>query len=383
MRHGHSIFPLHLHVARLAPLLVGLLLAPGAFAVDSVLPQGMNGFGKSAAGLQRVQEHAQEQAQENAQANAQPEARVPRARLDVDALMSAVVRVKMKAIEGARSSATLGASREGSGVVIDERGHILTIGYIVTEADSIEVVTNGNRTVPAILAAYDHASGFGLLRATSALHVTPMALGNSDALAVREPVMILPAGGQESAMRASVMSRRQFTGSWEYLLETAIFTSPPTMQWAGAALVNREGKLVGIGSLLLQELTEGKPEQGNMAIPIDLLEPILDDLVRLGRSDGPPRPWVGLFAQEVEGRPVVGGLAASGPADRAGVRLGDVVLEVAGRPVKTLVELFRAIWACGPAGVEIPLTVYRKGARLEVMLKSSDRNLLMKKPALH
>ncbi len=384
MRHGHSIFPLHLHVARLAPLLVGLLLAPGAFAVDSVLPQGMNGFGKSAAGLQRVQEHAQEQAQENAQANAQPEARVPRARLDVDALMSAVVRVKMKAIEGARSSATLGASREGSGVVIDERGHILTIGYIVTEADSIEVVTNGNRTVPAILAAYDHASGFGLLRATSALHVTPMALGNSDALAVREPVMILPAGGQESAMRASVMSRRQFTGSWEYLLETAIFTSPPTMQWAGAALVNREGKLVGIGSLLVRDAVEpGTPQPGNMFVPVDTVKSVLAELIAKGRRDAPAMPWIGLATEESQGRLFVVRVSPEGPADKAGLRPGDIVMGVGADSVGSQAEFYRRLWAQGAAGTEVKLKVLQGPNLRDVGIRSIDRQAYFKdKPSL-
>jgi serine protease Do len=190
-------------------------------------------------------------------------------------MISAVVRVKMKAIAGARSNSSLGATREGTGVVIDDKGHILTIGYIVIEADSIEVTTYDGRTVPATLVGYDHATGFGLLRATLPLKVKPMALGEPAQLEVRDPVMILPAGGREAATFAYVVSRRAFAGSWEYMLDSAIFTAPPTMQWAGAALVDRDGKLVGLGSLLVRDTVEpGSPLPGNMFVPVDLLKPI-------------------------------------------------------------------------------------------------------------
>ncbi len=302
---------------------------------------------------------------------------------DLGKVLDAVVQVRSEVPEDAYTASFLGTERLGSGVVIREDGLVLTVGYLVTEASSVWLTNNRGQAVPAHPLAHDGATGFGLVLPLAPLATPVLPRGSARTLGLGDPLIVAGHGGRAHALKAKLVARREFAGYWEYVLDDALFSAPAHPQWGGTAVVDRDGMLVGIGSLLLQELTEGKPEQGNMAIPIDLLEPILDDLVRLGRPDGPPRPWVGLFAQEVEGRPVVGGLAASGPADRAGVRLGDVVLEVAGRPVKTLVELFRAIWACGPAGVEIPLTVHRKGARLEVMLKSSDRNLLMKKPALH
>lgn len=374
MRNRHSIFPPRLNASPLAPLrvalvaLIGLLPAPSAPAVDSLPREATNVSGRSSPGLLPVQ----------------AEARAPRARLDVDALMGAVVRVKMKAVEGARSSATLGPSREGSGVVIDERGHILTIGYIVTEADSIEVVTIGNRTVAATLAAYDHASGFGLLRATSPLGVAPMALGNSDALAVREPVMILPAGGQETAMLASVMSRRQFTGSWEYLLEAAIFTSPPTMQWAGAALVNREGKLVGIGSLLVRDTVEpGIPLPGNMFVPVETVKPVLAELIDKGRRNAPAMPWIGLATEESQGRLFVVRVSPEGPAEKAGLRPGDIVMGVGADSVGSQAEFYRRLWAQGAAGTEVRLKVLQGPNLRDIGIRSIDRQAYFKdKPSL-
>src|SRR5439155_22699854 len=214
---------------------------------------------------------------------------------EAEEMLAAVVRVRMKAIPNARSNTTLGSSREGTGVVIDERGHIVTIGYIVIEADSIEITTRDERTVPATLVGYDHASGFGLLRSGAPLGVKPMPMGLAADLAMREAVMVLPAGGRDAASLAYVVSKRKFAASWEYLLETAIFTAPATSQWAGAALVSREGKLVGIGSLYVRETLEGGSQvPGNMFVPIDLLKPILADLVEKGRRSGPARPCLGL-----------------------------------------------------------------------------------------
>ena len=225
---------------------------------------------------------------------------------EAEEMLGAVVRVRMKAIPDARSNTTLGPSREGTGVVIDERGHIVTIGYIVIEADSIEITTRDERTVPATLIGYDHASGLGLLRSGTPLGVKPMPMGQAADLATREPVMILPAGGREAANLAYVVSKRKFAASWEYLLDTAIFTAPPTLQWAGAALVSREGKLVGIGSLYVRETQErGSEIPGNMFVPIDLLKPILADLIEKGRRSGPARPWLGLATEELHGHLLV------------------------------------------------------------------------------
>jgi S1-C subfamily serine protease len=288
--------------------------------------------------------------------------------------LSAVVRVKMRAVADARSNATLGPTREGSGIVI-EPDYVLTIGYLVIEPDAIEVTTVNDRTLPATLAGYDHATGFGLLRIQGSLGVKPLGLGDSGALSVREPVIVVPHGGREAASLAFVMSKRQFTGSWEYLLESAIFTAPPTMTWAGAALVNRQLRLVGVGSLLVRDTVEpGTPEPGNMFVPTDLLKPILAELKANGRTAGPQRPWLGLNSEEINGRLLVSRVSPEGPAARAGVRQGDVILAVAGQPVTTHVELYRRVWSLGAAGVEVPLRVGSGPEERDVRVKSIDRS---------
>jgi serine protease Do len=291
-----------------------------------------------------------------------------------EVLLSAVVRVKMKAIPGARSNSSLGEIRDGSGVVIDERGYIVTIGYIVIEADAIEITTQDNKTVPATLVGYDHASGFGLLKASVPLGVMPMPMGQSADLALREPVMILPAGGREMASFAYVVSRRTFAGSWEYLLDNAIFTSPPTLHWAGAALVNHDGKLVGIGSLLVRDTGEpGTPLPGNMFVPIELLKPILADLIEIGRRKEPPRPWLGLATEEAQGRLFVTRVSPDGPADRAGVRPGDIVIGVGGDAVGGHEEFYRKMWSLGAAGTEVPLKILQGAELREIKVRSIDR----------
>ncbi|MBI2318705.1 MAG: serine protease [Betaproteobacteria bacterium] len=288
--------------------------------------------------------------------------------------LSAIVRVKMKGIPGARSNETLGSSREGTGVVIDDKDHILTIGYIVMEADSIEVTTQDSRTMAATLAAYDHQSGFALLRASAPLKVKPMALGDSARLEASEPVMVLPSGGREEASIAYVVAKRQFTGSWEYLLDSAIFTTPPILKWAGAALVNHDGKLVGIGSLLVRDtLHPGQPLPGNMFVPIDILKPILPDLIARGKRSEPPRPWLGLATEPVQGRLFVTRVSPEGPADRAGVKAGDIVIGVGSASVSTHEDLYRKVWALGSAGVEVPLRMLQGADLRELKLRSIDR----------
>ncbi len=289
-------------------------------------------------------------------------------------LVGAVVRVRARALDDARSNATLGRMREGSGVVIDGEGHVLTIGYLVIEPDAIEITTAANRTVPAVLVGYDHATGFGLLKAQAPLDVKPLVLGDSAALAVQDPVMVVPAFGRESASMAQVVSKRPFTGSWEYLLEMALFTAPHNPVWSGAALVNRKLELVGIGSLQVADATgEGVLAPGNMFVPIDLVKPILADLKTKGRAAGAQRPWLGMSTEEVRGRLVVTRVSPEGPADLAGVKQGDVVVAVGGDGVKTLADLYRRMWSMGNAGVDVPLTIATAGATREVRVRSIDR----------
>jgi serine protease Do len=300
----------------------------------------------------------------------------PRAMSDkqAEALLAAVVKIKMKALSDARSNATLGPSREGSGVIIDDRGHILTIGYLVIEADAIEVTTAEGKTSPATLVGYDHATGFGLLRAALPLGVKPIDMGASGQLALREPVMVAPHGGREFVSLAYVVSKRQFTGSWEYLLDSAIFTSPPTFTWAGSALISREGKLVGIGSLLVRDSAEaGTPLPGNMFVPIDLLKPILVDLIEKGRVSGPPRPWLGMATEELQGRLFVTRVSPEAPADKAGIQRGDIIVGVGADSVTTHAELYQKLWSLGQAGAEVPLKVLQGANVKEMKVRSIDR----------
>ena len=289
-------------------------------------------------------------------------------------VLGSVVRVRTRALPDARSNATLGSTREGSGVIIDDRGHILTIGYLVIEADAIEVTTADGKTSPATLVGYDHATGFGLLRATLPLVAHPIDLGVSAELALREPVMVAPHGGRESISLAYVVSKRQFAGSWEYLLDSAIFISPPTLAWAGSALISREGKLVGIGSLLVRDSEEeGTPLPGNMFVPIDLFKPILRELIDKGRVSGPSRPWLGMATEELQGRLFVTRVSPQAPADKAGVRRGDIVVGVGADAVTTQVEFYRKLWSLGPAGTEVPLKVLQGASVKEIKVHSIDR----------
>ena len=314
-------------------------------------------------------------AQDQGQPGSKSPLQTPRIEADTQATLSAVVHIRMKALAGARSSETLGAQREGTGVVIDELGHVLTIGYVVNEAESIEITTQENRTVPATLAGYDHATGLSVLRAMAPLEgVTPMPFGSADALAVREPVMVLPHGGRAAASLGYVVSKRKFTASWEYLLESALFVSPPTMQWAGAALVNREGRLVGIGSLLLRAVDDSQPVPGNMFVPVDALKPVLKDLIANGRRTEAARPWLGLGTEELQGHLFVTNVTRDGPAAKAGIQRGDILVGVGRDAVRNHEDFYRRLWSLGAAGTEIPLRLLQGAEIKEVIVRSMDRN---------
>ncbi len=293
--------------------------------------------------------------------------------VDPDALLSAVVKVRAKIIPNARSLATLGPQREGSGILIRD-GYVLTIGYLVIESETVEVSNAEGKAVPATVAGYDHASGFGLLRLVAPLGGKPLALGDSSALAERDPVMIAAHGGKEGVSVAYVVSRRPFSGSWEYLLDSAIYTYPPVTNWSGAALISPRGELVGIGSLIVADaMTPGTQSPGNMFVPIDLLKPILADLMERGRASGPVRPWLGMNTEELRGRLFVSRVSPESPADRAGLRQGDIVIGVGGEEVSSLADFYRKIWARGPAGIEVPVRILQGTQVKDVSVKTIDR----------
>jgi serine protease Do len=288
-------------------------------------------------------------------------------------LLSGVVQVKAKILPNARSLETLGAQRQGSGALVRE-GYVLTIGYLVIEAESIEVTGADGKSVPATLAGYDHASGFGLLRLVGRLAGKPLALGESAALEERAPAMIASFGGRDGVNLVYIVSRRPFSGSWEYQLDSAIYTYPPVQNWSGAALIGAKGELLGIGSLVVGDAGgQGTQSPGNMFVPIDLLKPIFEDLVAKGRAAGPLRPWLGLNAEEMRGRLFVARVSPEGPAERAGLKSGDIVIGVGADEVTSLAELYRKVWARGEAGVEVPLRVLQGMQVKEITVRSIDR----------
>ena len=301
-------------------------------------------------------------------------AALPAAAQNIQDLLAAVVKVKTQVPGDARTADTLGREREGSGIVIDQAGLVLTIGYLMVEAQGAEVTSADGRTVPAQVVGYDHESGFGLLRTLPPLKVKPMAFGRSADLKERDPVLIMSQGGSDMAAPAFVVSKRPFAGSWEYLLDEAIFTAPAHPAWSGAALLDSEGKLVGVGSLIVGDAMGGSMHMpGNMFVPIDRLKPILGDLIADGRVVGPAKPWLGLNTEEFRGRLFVTRVTPDSPAEKAGIKRGDVILGIAGQTPTDLADFYRKIWARGPAGVGVPLSVLQGTEPREITLQSVDR----------
>ena len=278
---------------------------------------------------------------------------------DLDDLLAAVVRVKTNIEPDGRTVGTLGREREGSGVLIDTEGLVLTIGYLMVEAHAAEIGLQDGRTVPASVVGYDHETGFGLLRAIVPPKIPPLELGSSADLSVGDPVLVASFGGPAMAAPARVSARRAFAGSWEYLLEDAIFTTPAHPEWSGAALISREGKLVGVGSLVVNDARSGNTGPSNMFVPVERLAPILGDLLAQGRSSKAGRPWLGLTTNEVDGELVIARVIPGSPAEQAGVRAGDVVVGVDGERPTDLADFYRKVWAL----VQLRETCWLSGCR--------------------
>jgi len=305
------------------------------------------------------------------------------ARFDLDAALDSMVLLRAEVPEDAFTAGILGTERIGNGVVIRDDGLVLTIGYLITEATTIWLNTNKGAAVAGHALAYDQPTGFGLVQPLGKLGVPALARGTAASCRVGDDVVVAGHGGRKHALRAKLIAKREFAGYWEYVLDEALFTAPAHPHWSGAALIGGEGRLLGVGSLMVQEESAGRTVQGNMIGPIDLLEPILEDMLKHSRARRPVRPWLGVYATEVTGHVVVSGLASGGPAERSGVQVGDIVMEVSGERVGGLADLFRKIWSIGPAGVEVPLTLVREGAVSRIQVRSADRQDLLKKPALH
>ena len=303
---------------------------------------------------------------------------------DLDAALASVLHISSTVPETAFSAATLGTERAGNAVLIRDTGIVLTIGYLVNEADSIWLRTGDGRVVPAHVMGIDQTTGFAVLQALGRLDVPAMPLGDSDMAQLGERMVVAGGGGRQRSVAARVVARQQFAGYWEYLVDDAIFTAPSHPNWGGTAVIGAQGELLGIGSLQLEQSRgKGITENINMSVPINLLKPVLEDLITLGQPNRPPRPWLGVYATEVEDRVILMGITDRGPGKKADLRVGDVVLAVEGKPVVTLANFYTRLWKLGNAGVEARLSILRDGQQKDVKVITADRNRVANSPRLH
>ena len=287
--------------------------------------------------------------------------------------LDAILGLRAEIPRDARTANTLGRVREGSAIVIDNAGLALTIGYLVLEASEVSLFDAGGRTIPASVVAYDHETGFGLVRALLPLDVTPLPIAADADATEGDPLLVVSRVGRLEGTQVMLADRRVFAGYWEYLLDEALFTSPGHGQFGGAALIDPAGRLVGVGSLRVSSTTsDGRPSPGNMFVPVDLLPPILGDMLALGHA-GQAKPWLGITSRESPEGVVLGGVTAGGPAAQAGLLPGDRVVAVGEAPVGTLETLYRSVWQLGDPGVTVPLKVERGERMLDVEVRSIDR----------
>ena len=302
--------------------------------------------------------------------------------MDLDQTLQSVVAVHASSPEDGFTAGILGTERTGSGVVIGESGLVLTIGYLIAEAESVWLTSADGRVTPAHALAYDQETGFGLAQALSRFELPALDLGQASETELGDPV-ILAGGGGSQFVRGNIVGKQEFAGYWEYLLDEAIFTAPAHPMWGGAGLIGSDGKLLGVGSLLVQQRTQrGQVQDINMSVPIDLLPPILNDLVTYGQVNKPPRPWLGVYSAESEGKVVVVDVAEPGPAAAGGLRRGDVISGVRDLDVRSLADFYRKVWSSGPAGTEVPIEVVRDNRTMWLRIKSADRGSYLKKPRL-
>ncbi len=298
--------------------------------------------------------------------------------------LQSLVSVRTRIPDDAMTASVLGTERSGHGVVINDQGLILTIGYVVTEAESVWLVDHAGTTLPGHVVAYDQASGFGLVQALGKLQLPAIPIGRSASIKVGQPMLLAGADGISETLKVNIAAVNEFAGYWEYLLDAAIFTTPAHPSWGGAALIGEDGQLYGIGSLILQTVnSKNDAQSANMVIPIDLLTPILDDLLMFGKRNEPARPWLGWFVHDTRDGPSVAGIAEESPADIAGLLSGDLIIEINGKPVNDLPELYRCVWGSGEAGVDVEVLFERDGEQLATTVQSVDRSARLKSASLH
>lgn len=298
----------------------------------------------------------------------------PAAAQSLEDLIASVVRLKAHINPDGQTVSGLGRERTGSAIVIDPDGLVLTIGYLMVEAFAAEVIANDGRTVPATVVGYDHETGFGLLRTLTPLKAKPLAFGKYADVKENDNVVVASGGGSDNVARATIVSKREFIGNWEYALKEAYFTTPPHHSWSGAALISREGKLLGVGSLIVGDASGAKIHMpGNMFVPVDQLMPILGDLIADGRPAGPGRPWLGLTTDEGSGRLVVNRVTSGSPAEKAGIQRGNIIVGINGETPTNLTDFYQKLWSKGEAGTVVALDVMQDNAVRKVEVKSINR----------
>ena len=302
---------------------------------------------------------------------------------NLEKTLNAIVSITAIIPEDAMTAEALGTERSGNGVIMDD-GLILTIGYLVTEADTIWLTLSDGTVVPGHVLGCDQATGFCLIQALAHLNQSGLKLGDSSLLEVGEDVIVCGFGGLDHAIAAQVVAKKEFVGYWEYLLDEAIFTAPIHGRWGGTAVVNKFGDIVGIGSLQVQHSSlDRNASDWNMVVPINLLKPVFEDLKTIGRRASPARPWLGIYAADLNNKILVAGITSGGPADRTDLAIGDRILSVNECKVFDLAQFFRCIWSLGNAGADIPLRIQREGHTLDIIIASADRFDLLKKPTIH
>ncbi|MDP6428103.1 MAG: S1C family serine protease [Rhodospirillales bacterium] len=303
---------------------------------------------------------------------------------DLDNALASVLRLGSEVPEEAFSARTLGTERQGNGIKIDDDNFILTIGYLVVDASRIVLNGRGGQEAEAELVGYSHETGLAVIHALQPLDLPSLPIGGADDLKEKEAIIIAPYGGAQHSISGAVASRREFAGSWEYMLDRAIFTTPIHPNWSGAALIRGDGKLAGVGSLWVNDAEKGKKDsQGNMFVPIDLLKPIYEDLITVGRARGPMRPWIGMYTAEAMGRLFVSGIIPDGPSEMAGVEAGDLITGINDQAVTSLVDMYGKLWASGEAGVEVLINLRRDGEDIDIAVKSESRYTFMDRRRSH
>ena len=302
-------------------------------------------------------------------------------RMPREPLLEALVSIRAHIPEDAMSAGLLGTERAGHGIRVRDDGLILTIGYVINEADEIWIGSHDGRAVPGFVVGNDFRTGLALIRPMMPLPGRSVPIGSSESLRVGEPVWIAGSGRADpQVVDAEVIAKQEFAGRWEYVLDEAIFTTPPHESWSGAALMDMAGRLCGVGSLVIQGFeADESVHTVNMFVPIDILTPVMDEISIRGRRSAPPRPWLGMLVHDDHDTLVVVGIYRDCPADRAGLRPGDVVLRVDGRLVHNLAHMFRTVWSLGDAGVDVPLLVLRDAQLKETTVKSAPRGDFLRK----